>query len=218
MGIILLNIFINFVKIFNYLLPIKPKDMSLFNFLSSKKRIRHKKRKIRDIIRKKKRDLTREDRRKAGKAVFKQIEQMSAFVKAEVILLYWSTRKELPTHEFIQKWKHEKTFLLPSIHGRKMNMKKFISYENLIEGERKIKEPQTEKYTGKVDLAIIPGVAFDKRRNRMGRGKGYYDRFLSNIDVPTYGVCFDFQVLKRVPTEKTDIKMDRVITPKRMIK
>ncbi len=150
-------------------------------------------------------------------AVFKQIEKMHEFINAEVVLIYWSTRWELPTHDFIEKWSSEKTFLLPSVYGKGMRMKKFVSYEDLIEGEKRIKEPQTEIYTGKVDLAIIPGMAFDKKKNRMGRGKGYYDRFLADKNIPAYGVCFDFQLLKRVPTEKTDIKMDRVITPNRMI-
>ncbi len=191
--------------------------MSLFSFLSFNERIKKKKDRIRADIRERKIATSKEQKNADSIAVFDQIEQMEEFINAEVVLLYWSTRSELPTHDFIQKWSFEKTFLLPTVHGKKMNMKRFISYDNLVEGERKIKEPKTEEYTGKVDLAIIPGIAFDNKKNRMGRGKGYYDRFLAEMDIPAYGVCFDFQLLKKVPTQRTDIKMDKVITPDRII-
>ena len=63
-----------------------------------------------------------------------------------------------------------------------------------------------------IDVAIIPGMSFDNDGNRLGRGKGYYDRLLAKIP-QTYkiGMCFDFQKVEEVPTEETDIRMDEVL-------
>ena len=70
-----------------------------------------------------------------------------------------------------------------------------------------------------IDLAIVPGVAFDEKCNRLGFGKGYYDRFLSLSDIDTIGICFEEQVLKngRLPVDKYDISMNSIITEDRVI-
>jgi 5-formyltetrahydrofolate cyclo-ligase len=60
---------------------------------------------------------------------------------------------------------------------------------------------------------IVPGIAFDRKGNHLGRGKGYYDRFLEKLlpQTPTIGLAFDFQILPSLPATKTDIAVDRVI-------
>ena len=58
---------------------------------------------------------------------------------------------------------------------------------------------------------IIPGVAFDSAKNRMGRGRGFYDRLLKTCDCEKIGICFDFQIVNKVPTEEFDVKMNKVI-------
>ena len=64
-----------------------------------------------------------------------------------------------------------------------------------------------------IDVIIVPGVAFDNQGNRLGRGKGYYDRFLKKIPATKkIGICFDFQMIEQIPTEKNDIPMDDIIT------
>ena len=75
-------------------------------------------------------------------------------------------------------------------------------------------EPSGELFThyDSIDVAIIPGMAFDAGGNRLGRGKGYYDRLLARIpDVYKIGICFDFQKVESVPADINDIKMDEVI-------
>jgi 5-formyltetrahydrofolate cyclo-ligase len=64
-----------------------------------------------------------------------------------------------------------------------------------------------------LDLVITPGVAFDKKGNRLGRGKGYYDRFLSKIpkDTPSIGLAFNLQVLPAVPVTSQDVSVKKVI-------
>ena len=64
-----------------------------------------------------------------------------------------------------------------------------------------------------LSIAIVPAMAFDKQGHRLGRGKGYYDRFLSRIpNIYKIGVCFPFQMLESIPSESTDVVMDEVIT------
>jgi 5-formyltetrahydrofolate cyclo-ligase len=65
-----------------------------------------------------------------------------------------------------------------------------------------------------LDVVLVPGMAFDSEGNRLGRGKGYYDRFLKLLTNPRpklIGVCFDFQKVDMVPTEPTDVKVDVVV-------
>ncbi len=66
-----------------------------------------------------------------------------------------------------------------------------------------------------IDAALIPGIAFSKNGGRLGFGKGYYDRFLSDFRGLKIGICYDFQVTDTLPTEIHDVKMDLIITEKR---
>ena len=65
-----------------------------------------------------------------------------------------------------------------------------------------------------IDLSIIPGVAFDKKNHRLGRGAGYYDRFLSSLPrkIPSIGLAFDFQIVASFPLQEHDVPVSRVIT------
>lgn len=67
-----------------------------------------------------------------------------------------------------------------------------------------------------IDTAVIPGVAFSKSGDRLGFGKGYYDRFLADFKGVKLGICYDFQVLDTLPTAPHDVKMDTIITEKRI--
>jgi 5-formyltetrahydrofolate cyclo-ligase len=85
-------------------------------------------------------------------------------------------------------------------------------------------EPILEKVSvidiQEIDFIIIPGVAFDGMGNRVGFGKGYYDKYLSKIkrNIKKTAVAYEYQVLRNVPSESHDIKMDYIVTEKRVIK
>ena len=68
-----------------------------------------------------------------------------------------------------------------------------------------------------IDMIVVPGIAFDRNRNRLGRGKGYYDRLLSDLKASAVGLCFDFQLKDQIPVEPFDKKVDLVITEKEII-
>ena len=85
-------------------------------------------------------------------------------------------------------------------------------------GKFNIPEPQTEPYTGNIDLILIPGVAFDRKCNRLGRGGGYYDRFLAHRKYSQLiGVGYDFQLVDQVPAERHDMRLQGVIVPSETI-
>ena len=78
-----------------------------------------------------------------------------------------------------------------------------------------IEEPTGELFTdyADIDFIVVPGVAFDRNGNRLGRGKGYYDRLLPRIpSAYKAGICFPFQLVEEVPAEPFDIRMDEIIT------
>ena len=78
-----------------------------------------------------------------------------------------------------------------------------------------ILEPVGEPFTNyhDIDVAIIPGMAFDLAGNRMGRGKGFYDRLLPKLaDARKIGICFSFQLLEHIPTEAHDCPMDIIVS------
>ena len=77
-----------------------------------------------------------------------------------------------------------------------------------------IPEPVGRLFTdlNKIDVILVPGVAFDRTLNRLGRGKGFYDKILSQTKACKIGICFDFQLLDRIPTEVHDVRMTQVIS------
>ena len=68
-----------------------------------------------------------------------------------------------------------------------------------------------------IDFIIVPGVAFDRNLNRLGRGKGYYDRLLSESNAFFAGIGYQMQVLEKIPVEDHDIKMNCIITEREIL-
>lgn len=147
-----------------------------------------------------------------------QLELHPEFVKARVALLYHSLPDEPTTHELIKQYGLEKKVLLPVIEGNNLLLKFYSSDENLEVGKYNILEPSGESAFvnfDKIDFALIPGVAFDKKGHRLGRGKGYYDKLLSHpsfANVYKVGICFDFQLFENLPVEKHDVSVDEVLS------
>jgi 5-formyltetrahydrofolate cyclo-ligase len=169
---------------------------------------------IRAEVKVKKQEITDSYKTEQARSVYSKIEQMPEFLKAKTVLMYWSVSDELPTHSFIKKWCHSKTILLPVVKGRHMTIRSFVSEEMLIQGDYKIPEPMSgSDYLKTVDLVIVPGVAFDRDKKRIGRGKGYYDKYFQHKRIKKWGIGFDFQLFESIPSASHDIRMDRIITP-----
>ncbi|MFH1120347.1 MAG: 5-formyltetrahydrofolate cyclo-ligase [Bacteroidota bacterium] len=145
----------------------------------------------------------------------KQVEELPGFINSTTLMVYWSIKGEVYTHDFIRKWVGKKRIILPSVDGENMYLKQSDENSCMIPGDiYDIPEPEGPLFVNynEIDLIVVPGIAFDKSNNRMGRGKGYYDRFLHSKNATKAGVCFRFQLFDKIPAGEYDVKMDMVIT------
>lgn len=171
---------------------------------------------VRKMIRELKRAVPLEEKLRRSAGIMRKVEALPEFQQARVVLLYWSIADEVQTHAFVGKWYKDKVLLLPCVDGDDLRLRQYTGPECMVAGEQfGIGEPTGEEYKDldKVELIIVPGVAFDRQCNRMGRGRGFYDRLLkSTPNALKVGVAFDFQMLDTIPTEPFDVKMDHVIS------
>jgi 5-formyltetrahydrofolate cyclo-ligase len=146
--------------------------------------------------------------------VWTQIETNLHFMQATSVLFYWSMPGEVYTHDFIRRWSCEKTIILPVVDGNRLRLALFEGEQSLRRNATmNLYEPQGNDYPSPqtIDLAIVPGIAFDRSNHRIGRGRGYYDRLLPKLNTYNIGVCFDFQLFDSIYFEKHDIPMDEVM-------
>ena len=136
------------------------------------------------------------------------------FQKATCVALYYAIGNEVQTLGLIDEWRFEKQIVLPVISGDDMHFYPYTGKENLKKGALGIAGPVSGDIIPpeNIDLFVVPGIAFDHTCNRLGRGKGYYDRYLASINKPIIGLCFDCQLVESIPYEKHDKKMTMVIT------
>lgn len=146
--------------------------------------------------------------------ILANLEKHPAFEEATTLLLYHSLKDEVQTHSFIEKWSKKKTIILPVVVGEELELRLYTGPQDLAIGAYGIAEPTGKVFTDykAIDLAVIPGMAFDKDGHRLGRGKGYYDKLLPYIPAVKIGICFPFQLIEEVPAEPFDICMNTIIT------
>jgi 5-formyltetrahydrofolate cyclo-ligase len=145
-------------------------------------------------------------------AVLAKLANHLLFQDARTVLLFHALPDEIDTRSFIEQWCAAKNILLPVVRGDNLELKSYAKGQ-LTVGAFGISEPQGVPFTDfdAIDLAIVPGIAFDSEGHRLGRGRGYYDRLLPLIKAPKIGLCFPFQLVERVPTASFDVKVDEVI-------
>lgn len=169
---------------------------------------------IRRRIKARKTILDDAERSNAARDVFSRLEQTAAFMLADRILMYHSLPDELSTHEFIHRWAARKHFYLPRVNGVNLDI---LPYDesHLSLGSFHIEEPTGDDTTNidDIELIVVPAVAFDRKGNRVGRGKGYYDRLLADSKATKIGVGYDFQLIEEgIDADPHDVQMDVVIT------
>ena len=168
---------------------------------------------IRHKIKELRRMLTELEKESAAAEVFARLEKTAAVVLADRILMYHSLPDELSTRTFLKKWGSRKHFYLPRVNG--VNLEILPYEESRLElGAFHIEEPTGDNIADpeEIELVVVPAVAYDRRGNRLGRGKGFYDRFLASTKATKIGVGYEFQLLDEIPAEAHDVPMDMVIT------
>lgn len=161
-------------------------------------------------------------RLRKSKLIQKKLFQLAEFKRAEFVMFYVADENEVQTHSMIaEAQKIGKKILVPKILMREKRIIASVLEnieEELSPGPYGIKQPKS-KYTReipseKIDLAVVPGLAFDKAGHRLGRGGGYYDKFLAGLpeDAARIGLAFDFQLLDDLPFLSHDISVTKVIS------
>lgn len=175
-------------------------------------RQRHKRKNdIRATLSQRRRILSNEKVKLGSQEVVEQLLQNHFFINAKNIMLYYPMKNEIDLRTLMQPTQG-KRFFLPVTHRRSLEVREYIGEQNLKKGRHRIPEPQTPSYKGKLDLIIVPGVGFDHHNHRLGRGGGYYDRFLRKYrHVPKIGVGYKFQLVRDIPTDKHDVQMTQVV-------
>lgn len=172
---------------------------------------------LRAEIRRRKSQYSTEELRQKSQTICEWILDDGVFWASHYILLYSPLPDEVYISPLISAaFNAGKTVLLPVVDGDNLVLKRFLGFNHLTTGAYNILEPVGELYPiseyHKIDLAVIPGMAFDPHRHRLGRGKGYYDRLLPHLtNAFKMGVCFDFQYLEEIPSEEWDVRMEEVV-------
>jgi 5-formyltetrahydrofolate cyclo-ligase len=177
--------------------------------------------KIRKRILNVRNNMSKEDVKKNSNAIMDKITSLDIYKHSNVVFIYMDFKNEVMTSNLIKRMLSEKkrvvipytdsinTVLIPSEITKESDLKQnsFGYFE-----PKSILPVNIEE----IDLVIVPGVVFDKNLNRIGFGKGYYDKILNRLkpSAKKVALAHDFQVLEDIPAEEHDVKMDMIITEK----
>jgi len=168
-----------------------------------------------------KRRISHKKAEEDSKKIAERFLQLPQLKKAKNILLYYPHKNEVDTRYIIKQLTDSKRFnlYLPKVSKNEILPVKVKDLSSLKKGYAGIMEPEGESVSPeKIDIVVVPAVAYDLKGHRLGYGKGYYDRFLKSTQALKVGVAYDFQVVDQLPVEEHDIPVDLIITPTRIIK
>lgn len=149
--------------------------------------------------------------------ICKKAIELQAFKNAKSIMIYLSSKSEVDTSFLIaEALRRGKRLCSPRVLNDKDMEAIVFDGNGLKRGAYGIWEPNGISATD-IDLIFVPGVVFDKNKNRIGYGKGYYDRFLQNINATTIGLGFSCQIIPEIPAELHDKKLDLIVTEEGII-
>ncbi|MGL4781200.1 MAG: 5-formyltetrahydrofolate cyclo-ligase [Bacteroidales bacterium] len=175
---------------------------------------------LRKIISAKRKDLSVSFLANASEMIAERFELFLKEKNTKSILMYMALPGEVQTQKLVELLSDAGCEIwLPKVVGDLLEIRRFEGMTSLQKGSFGVWEP-----TGKIcpelsvlDLIVVPGVAFSVEGDRMGYGKGYYDRLLSQTNAIRVGFCFEFQLFESLPTETHDKSMDLILTEERTI-
>lgn len=167
--------------------------------------------------------MTPEERLNAGIAVMEHITSLPVWKECDAVYAFVSCQTEISTLPLMElAWSEKKAVAVPKVEGLEMDFYQIFSMEELRPGYQGIPEPAGVEQTGikpagyKKVFLLMPGLAFDREGNRLGYGGGFYDRYVSahrnNIHCLA-AVGYDFQLLQKIPVEKTDVAAEMIVVP-----
>ena len=166
--------------------------------------------------------LSKEMLDKMSEMIQARVLNMNEFINAKTVAAYHPVGSEVSTLKILSSvLQLNKRLTLPRVEGEtKMIFAEVKDLQkDLKVGQYKIMEPKNHcSKINKLDLVLVPGIAWDKYGHRLGYGKGYYDRYLTNLQTKSVGLAYDFQVLENIPHGKNDFRVNLIVTEKHVIK
>lgn len=165
-------------------------------------------------------NLTRTQVKEMSIKVCKKLLSSDLYRQSQSIFCYSAVRNELDLTFFIEKALRDgKSISLPKVLDKKGLMKfyEIHSITGLERGTFGILEPSSQNENIAADIILVPGVVCSKQGDRIGQAGGFYDRFLEKNNIYSVGICYDFQLFDKIPHEKHDKKMNKIISEQREI-
>ncbi len=180
--------------------------------------VQHLKQPLREKMLKMRSSLSRDEVASRSGDIAKRLLSHPRFKEARTIGFYIPKGNEADTRPIIEAAKKAGKTLAAPVTDHRITFYRFFSPEDLSPGKFGIPEPKSRE-GGEIlpDIILIPGVAFGLCMHRLGYGKGYYDAYLAKSFAYRIGLCYDFQIVERLPTHEDDQRMDEIITEKRVI-
>jgi len=175
---------------------------------------------LRKMIRATLKSFSEEKRKLDSKTLCIKLEEQPFFQTADTVLFFAPLPEEIDLWPLLEKFTYEKTAALPCFDDNSQfyTSRQVKDPHEIVSGQFGIREPIgncVQIPFDDLDLILVPGMAFDLRGNRLGRGRGFYDRLLAETRGVKCGIAFDEQIVGAVPTEEHDLKMDFILTPTR---
>ena len=178
------------------------------------------KRQLRTTLLHRLRTQKEEERRRKSEAIGRKLFRLAAFRRARTVLCYVSLPYEVQTRQLIEQMLEAgKRVVVPRVCKRALILSELLDPDqDLALGSFGVWEPRPRAVrpvpVKKLDLVMVPGLAFDRQGQRLGHGQGYFDRLLARVPAatPTVGLCFDFQLLDRLPTDPHDQAVQAVLS------
>lgn len=163
--------------------------------------------------------LSAKEINRAAEAIFTHLAPLLADKKN--IMMFMDMNNEVPVSRLPENYP-DKTFYIPKVFPAGQMGISLYRPEDIQCDAKGLRESTSEVYypLANIDFILVPGNVFDENKNRIGYGGGYYDRFLARanaLNIAHVAVCYDFQIIDRLPEEKHDIKMQHIISEQRMI-
>ena len=155
--------------------------------------------------------LTCQEIAKRSNSIQEFVINSKEFLQAKVVGAYFALGSEVTTELIIERAKTVgKKIALPRVEEDKIIFYELSSIKFLIRGRFGIMEPPPYGHISDIDILVVPGIAFDKKGNRLGYGKGYYDRLLSGKRTFSIGLAYSFQLLENLPYDRYDKRLDAI--------
>lgn len=177
---------------------------------------------IRKLIKSKLNDLGGTLRNEYSDEIKLNLISLPEYINSKTLFVYISFANEVHTKDIIDDaFKNEKRVFVPNIEGNNMSMIEIRRDTTYTANNYGIIEPVFNKediYNGDIDIAIIPLIGYDRKFGRLGRGGGYYDKFLQDRKCKKIAIAYSIQEVDKLPIESHDVKMDIIVTEEGIIR